>query len=135
VPKKLIIYNPKDGQIEQISTPAPKGDIPKEMIPPGMSAIRTAQDVSGDTHIVRRGRLQSKPKRDKDAQEIARAWGHLRTQRMARLIREVDAINAVRWDAMTESERQAWHEYRQALLDLPANTVDPRNVTWPEKPE
>ena len=24
--------------------------------------------------------------------------------------------------------------YRQALRDLPANTSDPRNPTWPEKP-
>ena len=25
--------------------------------------------------------------------------------------------------------------YRQALRDLPANTVDPANPVWPEKPE
>lgn len=133
--KYLLIYDPQTGQIEQISSPAPKGDIPKEMIPPGMSAIRTAQDVSGDTHVVRGGRLRPKPNSDLEAQEIARAWGDLRTKRMARLIREVDAINAVRWSAMTDAERQAWHEYRQALLDLPDNTVDPRNPNWPEKPE
>ena len=24
--------------------------------------------------------------------------------------------------------------YRQALRDLPANTADPTNITWPEKP-
>lgn len=28
----------------------------------------------------------------------------------------------------------AWKAYRQALRDLPANTPDPENVTWPAKP-
>lgn len=29
----------------------------------------------------------------------------------------------------------AWKTYRQALRDLPANTKDPANPTWPTKPE
>ena len=29
---------------------------------------------------------------------------------------------------------QVWMDYRQALRDLPANTVDPANVVWPTKP-
>jgi len=28
----------------------------------------------------------------------------------------------------------AWKTYRQALRDLPANTADPSNPTWPTKP-
>ena len=28
----------------------------------------------------------------------------------------------------------AWKTYRQALRDLPANTSDPLNPTWPTKP-
>ena len=28
-----------------------------------------------------------------------------------------------------------WATYRQALRDLPANTTDPLNPTWPKKPE
>jgi len=27
-----------------------------------------------------------------------------------------------------------WRAYRQALRDLPANTTDPENPTWPTKP-
>ena len=27
-----------------------------------------------------------------------------------------------------------WRAYRQALRDLPANTTDPANPTWPTKP-
>ena len=30
---------------------------------------------------------------------------------------------------------QVWMDYRQALRDLPANTVDPANPIWPVKPE
>jgi Phage tail assembly chaperone protein len=29
---------------------------------------------------------------------------------------------------------QDWMQYRQALRDLPANTVDPANPVWPIKP-
>ena len=28
-----------------------------------------------------------------------------------------------------------WKTYRQQLRDLPANTTDPANPTWPTKPE
>ena len=31
-------------------------------------------------------------------------------------------------------DQAAWATYRQALRDLPANTTDPANVNWPEKP-
>lgn len=31
-------------------------------------------------------------------------------------------------------DQQAWATYRQSLRDLPANTTDPLNVAWPEKP-
>ena len=29
---------------------------------------------------------------------------------------------------------QVWMDYRQALRDLPANTIDPANPVWPVKP-
>jgi hypothetical protein len=31
-------------------------------------------------------------------------------------------------------DREAWAEYRQALRDLPENTIDPTNVVWPTPP-
>jgi len=36
---------------------------------------------------------------------------------------------------LTDEQKQAWATYRQALRDLPENTADPRNPTWPTKPE
>jgi hypothetical protein len=35
---------------------------------------------------------------------------------------------------LTEAKKQDWASYRQTLRDLPANTADPRNPTWPAKP-
>lgn len=36
---------------------------------------------------------------------------------------------------LTSSQKTAWTTYRQALRDLPENTEDPKNVTWPSQPE
>ena len=40
-----------------------------------------------------------------------------------------------RWAAMSDDTKTAWTNHRQALRDLPANTADPANPTWPEKPK
>ncbi len=34
-----------------------------------------------------------------------------------------------------ESIRIKWASYRQALRDLPSNTSDPKNPTWPTEPK
>lgn len=56
-------------------------------------------------------------------------WQQLRVERDRRLT-ETD------WwvlpDRTATTEQLA---YRQALRDLPANTTDPANPVWPEKPE
>ena len=36
--------------------------------------------------------------------------------------------------AMTSDKLTEWKTYRQSLRDLPSNTSDPSNVTWPTKP-
>ena len=36
---------------------------------------------------------------------------------------------------LTTAKKTAWATYRQALRDLPENTEDPKNVTWPLQPE
>ena len=35
---------------------------------------------------------------------------------------------------LSDSKKQEWEVYRQALRDLPANTTDPENPVWPEAP-
>ena len=34
----------------------------------------------------------------------------------------------------TDTKKAEWTAYRQALRDLPANTSDPSNPTWPTEP-
>ena len=52
------------------------------------------------------------------------------------LVEEVDPIvsNTLRWNDMTDAERTEWTNYRQALLDVPAQDGYPDSITWPTKP-
>ena len=56
-------------------------------------------------------------------------WKNLRNERN-QLLAETDYLALV--DVTLTDEMRA---YRQALRDLPANTVDPANPVWPTKPE
>tara|TARA_R100001198_G_C5236403_1_gene214237 strand:- start:34 stop:351 length:318 start_codon:yes stop_codon:yes gene_type:complete len=56
------------------------------------------------------------------------AWSNLRTKR-TQLLTETDYLALS--DATLSEEMRT---YRQALRDLPANTSDPANPTWPVKP-
>ena len=62
---------------------------------------------------------------------------NLRGQRNQKLFEEVDPIagNALRWAALTSADREAWSDYREALLNLPAQAGFPNTVAWPTKPE
>ena len=79
---------------------------------------------------------------DASAEELAareaNAWDSLRAERDERLA-------ACDWRITREVEQAArdnlglqiplvWLDYRQALRDLPANTVDPFNPIWPQEP-
>ena len=64
-----------------------------------------------------------------DAEAVNIQWYELRFKRN-RLLAETD------WMANSDvTMTDAWKTYRQALRDLPANTSDPANPTWPTKPE
>lgn len=74
------------------------------------------------------------PTDDAITAEIARLtanepWDKLRAERNRRLS-ETD------WWALSDSPAISDEQtaYRQALRDLPANTADPLNPTWPTKP-
>lgn len=82
---------------------------------------------------------------DKDAvfaraQEIqaGKPMEYLRAERDRKLA-ETDWVVAKAVDASNDGLGiqlpQVWVQYRQALRDLPANTVDPANPVWPEKPQ
>jgi hypothetical protein len=65
---------------------------------------------------------------EKKAQEV-------RKQR-DRLLGIMDAvvINPLRWNTLTESQRQELAIYRQALLDVPQQPGFPWSAEWPESP-
>ena len=65
--------------------------------------------------------------------EDAKDWGAiLRDRRNAKLYR----CDWTRMDdnGLSTSKKNEWATYRQTLRDLPANTSDPRNPTWPSEP-
>ena len=74
-----------------------------------------------------------------DEQEFARKASAIREERAFRL-QECDAVSPMRWNAMTDAQKQAWTDYRQALLDVPQQDGfpwggDPEAAPWPERPE
>ena len=64
-------------------------------------------------------------------------WDQLRTRR-DQLLAETDWVTLKAIDASVDGFGlqlpMDWMNYRQALRDLPANTVDPANPVWPTKP-
>ena len=83
------------------------------------------------------------------AEEIAEREAYVRdvlpVEQMAALRRQRDQLLAeTDWvtlkaidlsnDGLGIQLPQVWMDYRQALRDLPANTVDPANPVWPTKP-
>jgi len=50
------------------------------------------------------------------------------------LLNQSDKYSSTDYPHTTDDIRQAWLEYRQALRDLPANTTDAENPTWPTRP-
>ena len=77
--------------------------------------------------------VQTEPTEAEIQAEIARLtaeqpWEELR-QRRNQLLTETDYL-ALADSTLTDEMRS----YRQALRDLPANTVDPANPVWPVKP-
>ena len=71
---------------------------------------------------------EAKVKTAYDAIVIEHQWADLRETRN-KLLAETD------WLANSDvTMSDAWKTYRQALRDLPANTSDPANPTYPTKP-
>ena len=64
-----------------------------------------------------------------EQQAIDKAWANLTMVRNAKL-------QGSDWTQVPDApvDSAAWAVYRQQLRDLPANTTDPRDVTWPVPP-
>lgn len=68
----------------------------------------------------------------RQAQAQAEAWDTLRAERDKRLADSDWVI--LRNLETSEPVPQAWLDYRQALRDLPENTIDPADPNWPTVP-
>jgi hypothetical protein len=64
---------------------------------------------------------------------VVRKWEELREERNKR-IAQTDYLFTSDYPHATEEVKQAWLDYRQSLRDLPANTEDPSDPTWPQEP-
>jgi 2,3-bisphosphoglycerate-independent phosphoglycerate mutase len=71
----------------------------------------------------------------KDAKALKVELRHIRTIRNQLLLESDANVLSDRWAAMDAATKTAWTSYRQALRDLPANTANPTDVTWPTPPE
>ena len=75
----------------------------------------------------------------RDAEE--KAWADSANDRAFAILREErdKLLDGTDWVITMHKELgtnipSAWKTYRQELRDLPANTSDPTDVTWPTKP-
>lgn len=59
----------------------------------------------------------------------------IRRKRDKALKRVVDKMNAVRWETLTQQQKDNYINYRQALLDIPQQPGFPYTVTWPTPPQ
>lgn len=57
----------------------------------------------------------------------------LRQQRNL-LLTDVDRVNPIRYETLTDQQRADLKTYRQALLDVPQQPNFPQDVIWPHKP-
>jgi hypothetical protein len=65
------------------------------------------------------------------------SWINLRHERDTKLQLQVDPIvsNPLRWNSFSEEQQLNYSNYRDALLNLPQVTEDPRYPVWPTPPE
>jgi len=71
---------------------------------------------------------------DLEAIEMERLTREARARRDSLLKETVDSVNPMRWESLTDEQKDAWRAYRQALLDVPQQEGFPTNIVWPEAP-
>lgn len=70
--------------------------------------------------------------------ECEAAWGEIEHEYRLQAIRikRNSLLAGSDWTQIPDApvDKNAWAEYRQALRDLPQNTIDPENPVWPTPP-
>tara|TARA_R110001632_G_scaffold43319_1_gene109636 strand:- start:204 stop:611 length:408 start_codon:yes stop_codon:yes gene_type:complete len=134
---KYTVYSPINGQI--ISTIYSSKVANLELnLPEGSSWIEG--EYSGDAYYIKEGaavELPAKPDYPADFDYSLEQWVWDEDQSWDDLRSERDKLLAASdWTQVPDApvDQPAWATYRQELRELPDNTEDPRNITWPTKP-
>ncbi len=123
-----VIYNTTSGEIVAAGTGS--SDLMSTRVGAGESYLTTSTLIDPENKEVVNGVVVSISASVIAAAETAKAWKSLRGLRDA-------ALASTDWTVVEDTpvtNKAAWKTYRQALRDLPGNTTDPLNVTWPTPP-
>lgn len=58
----------------------------------------------------------------------------VRNERDFKIRSEIDVYNPIRWESLTEEQKQLLKVYRSELLDVPQQAGFPWEVVWPTRP-
>jgi Phage tail assembly chaperone protein len=112
----------RSGEAEDIQIQAQPGE------------VVTAGHWPAETHVLRRGKARPRNTRKRAEMVMERLWREVRITRNRLLMSHVDSITALRWASLSPAQKAALKTYRQALLDIPQQQGDPRNIKWPTPP-
>lgn len=117
---------------------APKDENGKYILDIDIIDLVNVLDPQTDEVVGKKAVVNETKKVNKDAtNETAasnRAWEMFRLQRDRKLLECDWTQGQDAQPTLTASQVVAWAEYRQQLRDLPANTPDPSNPSWPVEP-
>lgn len=94
--------------------------------------LLTEWPLDVENYCVENGALVRKPQAILDQEQEEFNRGLFKDQRNA-LLAASDWTQAAD-SPLSDAKKAEWATYRQALRDLPANTSDPANPTWPTPP-
>lgn len=69
----------------------------------------------------------------RSSEDSAKA-NHERHQRNQKLWSQIDAMSPIRWELLTEEQKEQMRVYRQELLDVPQQAGFPWEIVWPKYP-
>jgi len=110
--------------IDYVTTPNPVPTFSEDVIAVPSDTASIGWLYSNDTF--------TDPNAPSLAEQTTEAWVLLRRFRNSRLT--MSDWTQANDTPLNTVQVSAWAVYRQALRDLPANTVDPENPVWPTEP-
>ena len=100
-----------------------------------ITAAAGAEGLPGEVFDLLKNHKDTEPHRPPSAEQLAAAaMAEARAERDRRLAKHVDTWNPVSWHGLSEAEKAKWADYRQELLDVPAQAGFPTDIDWPKKP-